>query len=74
MFEDFRKQTEDASFPDDKQDQEQPPSDQGKDRELLLGMTPPQRFIIALLILVMAIILGLLFLMVTSKVVLPVIG
>ncbi len=74
MFEDFRKQTEDASFSDDKQEVEQPPSDPGKDRELVLGMTPPQRFIIAVLILVMTIILGLLFLMVTSKIVPPMIG
>ncbi len=69
MFEDFRKQAEQHSFgdePEEEQDQTEVFTDQR-----FLGMTPPQRFLIALMLLIMAIILGGLFLVVTSKMVLP---
>ncbi len=74
MFEDFRKQTEDASFPDDKQDDQPPHAPKSRDMELLFGMTPVQRFIIIFMIFIMTIILGLLFLLATSKIVPPGIG
>lgn len=74
MFEDFRKQAEEADFPDEDQEEElhvEAPHDTGG---YFLGMTPVQRFILALLLLMMAIILGVLVLLVTSKVALPFFG
>jgi len=74
MFEDFRKQAEEANFPDEDQDEdmqmEAAPTQQGN----FLGMTPAQRFILALMLLFMTIILGGLFLLVTSKVTFPFFG
>jgi hypothetical protein len=37
-------------------------------------MTPVQRFIVAIMLLFMTIILGVLFLLVTSKIVIPILG
>lgn len=71
MFEEFRKQTEDAAFGDD--DQVEAPPDkilQVEEREFL-GLTPVQRFIVAFLLLVMTFTLGILFLLVTAKIALP---
>jgi hypothetical protein len=74
MFEDFRKQAEEANFADEDQQEELhveiPLNEEGR----FLGMTPVQRFIVALMLLFMTIVLGLLFLLVTSKVVLPTFG
>ncbi len=69
MFEDFRKRMDEAHSPDD-------PSKsllEGKTRPTghFLGMTAIQRFFIALMLLAMVIILGVLFLLVTSKIVPP---
>ncbi len=69
MFEDFRKQM--GNTPND----DQPPASplEGKTQPVgrFLGMTPVQRFFIAIMLLVMVIILGTLFLLVTSKIVPP---
>ncbi len=76
MFEDFRKQVEEAAMAAENKEKEpdvpevQPPEDEG----YFLGMTPFQRFIVALLLLIMVLIVGGLFLVVTMKVVLPFIG
>jgi hypothetical protein len=73
MFEDFRKQAEEADFPDEDQEadlREKKSQNNGR----FLGMTPVQRFIIALMLLFMSIILGVLFLLVTSRIVLPTFG
>jgi hypothetical protein len=73
MFEDFRKQAEEADFPNEDQEaelQEKASHNNGR----FLGMTPVQRFIIALMLLFMIIILGVLFLLVTSRIVLPAFG
>ena len=63
-----------ADFSDEVQEEElhveKPPNEEG----LFLGMTPVQRFIIALMLLFMIIILGVLFLLVTEKIVLPIFG
>lgn len=71
MFEEFRKQTEDAAFSDDDQ-AETPPGEilHGEAREFF-GLTPVQRFIVAFLLLVMTFTLGVLFLLVTAKIALP---
>ena len=74
MFEDFRKQAEEADFPDEDQDDELQVEITPEDRGMFLGMSPMQRFIVALMLLFMTIILGLLFLLVTSKITLPIFG
>jgi hypothetical protein len=74
MFDDFRKQTEDASFPDEVQKEEPSGETPFGEQRNFLGMTPAQRFIIALMLLVMTIVLGVLFLLVTSKIAPPFIG
>jgi len=74
MFEDFRKQAEEADFPDEDQDDELQVEITQEDRGMFLGMTPVQRFIVALMLLFMIIILGALFLLVTSKITLPIFG
>lgn len=74
MFEDFRKQVEEAALA--AENSEEPPKVE-EPRETdgyLLGMTAFQRFIVALLLLMMTIIVGSLFLIVTLKVNLPFMG
>jgi hypothetical protein len=74
MFEDFRKQAEEAAFPDEDQDEELRIELTTNDEGRFLGMTPVQRFIVAVMLLFMTIILGVLFLIVTSKVTFPFLG
>jgi hypothetical protein len=71
MFEDFRKQTEDASFQDEDQTEESPVENPFPEPRHFLGMTPVQRFIVVLMLLMMTIILGFLFLLVTAKIAPP---
>jgi hypothetical protein len=71
MFEDFRKQAEDANFLDEIQEEAGQQKTAHKSDGRFFGMTPVQRFIIALMLLFMIIILGTLFLLVTSKIELP---
>jgi hypothetical protein len=73
MFEDFRKQAEEADFPEEEQESE-PPIEKEPGDNRFLGMTPVQRFIVAVMLLFMTIILGMLFLLVTSKIVIPILG
>jgi len=70
MFEDFRKQIDDSAFQDGEQ-QEKPLVESYHRQSHFLGMTPVQRFIVGLMLLLMVIILGVLFLLVTSKIVPP---
>ena len=70
MFEDFRKQIDDSSFPED-QSEEPGPKTKIADTVYFLGMTPAQRFVLASMLLVITILLGMLFLLVTSKIVPP---
>lgn len=71
MFEDFRKQIDDSSFPDGEQTEEPAPKIKVQDTVYFLGMTPVQRFILATMVLVITVLLGILFLLVTSKIVPP---
>jgi hypothetical protein len=74
MFEDFRKQMDDKAFPEDDTPvapARKPPVIEGG---YILGMSPVQRFIVVLMLLVMTVILGILFLMVTTKIALPMMG
>jgi len=73
MFEDFRKQAEEADFPEEEQEGEVTAEKKPEDSRFL-GMTPVQRFIVAIMLLFMTIILGVLFLLVTSKIVIPILG
>lgn len=74
MFEDFRKQAEEATFSDKDQEEELSVEISHNEEERFLGMNPVQRFIVALMLLFMIVILGVLFLLVTSKIVLPIYG
>jgi phage terminase large subunit-like protein len=73
MFEDFRKMMEDSSFQDD-ETQEEPWLENPPTGAYFLGMTPVQRFILAVMLLLTTVILGVLFLLVTSKIALPIMG
>ena len=71
MFEDFRKQAEEAALQHEVQDDDLHVENTYPDDGRLFGMTPPQRFVVAMMLLFMTIIIGSLFLVVTSKVALP---
>ncbi len=71
MFEDFRKQAESADFPDEFQDETLPVEPPHKGYNRFLGLTPVQRFIIALMLMFMITLIGILFLLVTEKIVFP---
>lgn len=73
MFEDFRKQNNDSSFADEAEQHELFEEDLQQGR-LLFGMTSVQRFVVALMLMAMIIVLGVLFLLVTSKIVPPFLG
>jgi hypothetical protein len=76
MFEDFRKQADEAAFPDPDPDPNDLSDgiliDQRKQR--FLGMTAIQRLAIAILLLFMTCVLGTLFLLVTERVIPPIFG
>ncbi len=74
MFDDLRQQAAAGPLgqPEEEQDiysMKEEPAVQHRDR--LLGMTPVQRFVIAVLLLLMAIILSSLILLVTEKIYIP---
>ncbi len=69
MFEDFRKQIDDDAF--NEEEEKLPEGAEKPPRGNFLGLKPAQRFIVAFMLLVMTVILGLLFLMVTNKIALP---
>jgi hypothetical protein len=71
MFEDFRKQILDDSFKDEDQKKGFTPDLASGEARYFLGLRPFQRFIIAFLLLVMTLALGVLFLLVTSRIVPP---
>jgi hypothetical protein len=73
MFDDFRKQVNDSAFFEEDKDEE-PPVEIVNQSEHILGMTPVQRFIVAVMLLLMTVILGVLFLLVTSKIAPPFFG
>jgi hypothetical protein len=74
MFEDFRKQIDDSAFSDDNQNEEAPNDILFAEPRLIFGLTPVQRFFVAFMLLMMTIVLGVLVLLVTSKIALPFIG
>jgi hypothetical protein len=73
MLDEFREQADTSPFLDDELDEiyeEVKPARTPEPR--FLGMTPAQRFVIALMILTMTCVLGVLALLVTGKVVPPI--
>jgi hypothetical protein len=72
MFEDFRKQIIDDSFKDEHSKKGITGNLASSETRYFLGLRPFQRFIIAFLLLVMTIALGVLFLLVTARIVPPV--
>ncbi len=74
MFEDFRKQIDDSAFSDDNQNEEAPDEILFAEPRQIFGLTPVQRFFVAFMLLMMTIVLGVLVLLVTSKIALPFIG
>ncbi len=71
MFDDFRKQIDDSSFSDEDQVGESLDKVKEEDRGYIFGMSPVQRFILAFMLLIITAMLGVLFLLVTSKIVPP---
>ncbi len=74
MFEDFRKQIDDSAFSDDDQKEASPDADLFEEPRLILGLTPVQRFFAAFMLLLMITVVGVLALLVTSKIALPFVG
>ena len=74
MFEDFRKQIDDSAFSEDDQNEETPDDNLFAEPRLRFGLTPIQRFFVAFMLLLMTMVLGVLILLVTSKIALPFIG
>jgi hypothetical protein len=71
MFEDFRKQAEEADFPNENDEESQPGKAPRNWEGRILGLTPLQRFIVAFMLMLMTVILSLLLLIVTSKIIVP---
>ncbi|HSF80554.1 MAG TPA: hypothetical protein VLA49_04950 [Anaerolineales bacterium] len=69
MFDDLREQADASSFLDEEESQLPEVSSLGPRH--VLGMTPAQRFVIALMLLMAACILSVFCLLVTEKIVLP---
>ncbi len=74
MFEDFRKQIDESGFSDEDQNEEPPEGNLFDESRLILGLTPIQRFFVAFMLLLMTFILGVMVLLVTSKIALPFAG
>ena len=72
MFEDFRKQSDQGEPFEEQLDDFDSGIVVSQRRTEFLGMTAPQRFVIALMLLMMTCILGSLILLVTEKIVLPI--
>jgi hypothetical protein len=72
MLDDLREQADDADFFAEEESGGFSYTEMQASREpQFLGMTPLQRFVIALMILMMTCILGLFFLLVTEKIAIP---
>lgn len=72
MFDDLRQQADQSSFgPPEEEDAYAMKEAPAQPRDRLFGMTPAQRFVIAVLLLMMVLIVGSLFLLVTEKIYLP---
>jgi len=73
MFEDFRKPM-DGSAPEEVEQEEQLIFEKNEQKHYFLGLKPVQRFFLAVMLLMMTVVLGTLFLLVTSKIIPPFFG
>jgi hypothetical protein len=72
MIDDLREQTDDSFYSEDEDDDSYLYEDVSTPAsEQFLGMTPPQRFVIAAMLMLMVCVLGTFFLLVTEKIYLP---
>ena len=72
MIDDFRQQTDDGFFSDEEEIEDYAYEEVSSPTSAqFLGMTPPQRFVIATMLLLMVCVLGTFFLLVTEKIYLP---
>ncbi len=69
MLDEFREQASTSPFFEEEEETFEEVKPHRPPRGRFLGMTPPQRFVIAVLVLMMTCVLGALFLLVTEKVV-----
>jgi len=76
MFEDFRKQTDESSLAIQEPEEEELRDELVMEEppQQFLGMTAFQRFALTLLLLIMVVFIGVLFLLVTDRVVPPIFG
>jgi hypothetical protein len=73
MLDDFREEADSFDFLEEEKEEEAPVSSYRKTspapQKRFLGMTPIQRFVIAVLLMLMLIIMGTFFLLITEKIV-----
>jgi hypothetical protein len=70
MFDDLRQQADDTSF-EEEQDAYSYQDKARKPKRTFLGMTPPQRFVLAVMLLLMTCLLSAFCLLVTDKIYIP---
>jgi hypothetical protein len=73
MFDDLRQQADDSAFEEEEEPQDSYTLVEKKPRSerSFLGMTPPQRFVIAVMLLMMTCVLSAFCLLVTEKIYIP---
>lgn len=71
MFDDFRDQVDESDFEEPESTPEAPPEENAAPPQYFLGMTPVQRFIIALELLFVVCLSGALILLVMGRIELP---
>jgi hypothetical protein len=71
MFDDLRQQADDTAFEEEEQDAYSYKDQVRKPKRTFLGMTPPQRFVLAVMLLMMTCLLSTFCLIVTEKIYIP---
>ncbi|MBN2550932.1 MAG: hypothetical protein JXB15_17345 [Anaerolineales bacterium] len=71
MLDDFRKQADDSFFEEPESEENLAPLEPARRRGFFMGMTPFQRFIIAMMLLAITCLLSTFCLLVSEKIVLP---
>ena len=71
MFDDLRQQADDTSFEEEEKDSYSYKDKAPKVKREFLGMTPPQRFVVAVMLLMMTCVLSAFCLLVTERIFIP---
>jgi hypothetical protein len=71
MFDDLRQQADDSAFQEEEQDSYSLVEKAPRPKRNFLGMTPPQRFVIAVMLLMMTCVLSAFCLLVTERIFIP---